>query len=107
MSCHLNGGGEAPQFVLGGTLYDPAGNPVSGAEVRLVDASGKARSTYSSTNGTFFMQGSGFAGPAHVGVRDGANQQDMFTALQSPGGGACSSCHCTGGSCAVPPVHLP
>lgn len=107
MSCHQNGGGEAPQFSLGGTVYDGTGGPVSGAEVRLVDAKGKATSVYTGTNGTFYMQGGGFAAPAQVGVRSASGARDMISALQAPGGGACSSCHCAGGSCTVPAIHLP
>lgn len=107
MRCHQNGGGEAPQFSLGGTLRDPSGGAVSGAEVRLVDANGNATSVHTASNGTFYMRGSGFAAPAHVGVRDATSTQDMFSALQAANGGACSSCHCSGGSCTVPPIHLP
>lgn len=107
MSCHQNGGGEAPQFVFGGTLYDGSGNPVAGAEVRFVDANGVAASVYTATNGTFYQTGSGFAAPGHVGVRDANHSADMLTALPSPSGGACSSCHCTGSSCSVPEIHLP
>ena len=107
MSCHRSGGGDAPQFALGGTLYDGSGRAVSGAEVRLVDAKGKATSVYTGTNGTFYVQGSGFAAPAQVGVRNATSTRDMISALQASNGGACSSCHCTGGSCTVPAIHLP
>ncbi|HVU03277.1 MAG TPA: carboxypeptidase-like regulatory domain-containing protein [Polyangiaceae bacterium] len=107
MSCHTNGSDEAPRFAFGGTLYDPQGNPVAGAEVRLVDANGNAKSVYTASNGTFFAQGGSFAGPAHVGVRTATDSEDMFTALQSPGGGACSSCHCSGTGCTVSAVHVP
>jgi len=107
MSCHKSGGGEAPRFALGGTLYDGMGKAVGGAEVRLVDATGKASSVYTGTNGTFYLNGAGFAGPAFVGVRNATSTQDMFTALQSSNGGACSSCHCTGPQCTVSAIHLP
>lgn len=107
MSCHRTGGGEAPRFSFGGTLYDGSGKPVAGAEVRLVDANGKASSVYTGSNGTFYGQGSGFAAPAQVGVRNASGAKDMVSALQASNGGACSSCHCTGGTCSVPPVHLP
>jgi hypothetical protein len=106
MSCHMTGGGEAPRFSFGGTLYDASSNPVAGAEVRLVDTNGKATSVYTSTSGTFYSQGTGFAAPAHVGVRDAMHESDMLTALQASNGG-CSSCHCTGSGCAVTPIHLP
>ena len=107
MSCHRTGGGEAPRFSFGGTLYDQSGNPVAGAEVRLVDANGKAASVYTGTNGTFYGEGSGFAAPAQVGVRNASSAKDMVSALQASNGGGCSSCHCTGGTCSVPPIHLP
>ena len=107
MTCHRTGGDEAPRFSFGGTLYDKSGNPVAGAEVRLVDTNGKATSVYTSTTGTFYGQGTGFAAPAQVGVRNASGAADMISPLQASNGGACSSCHCTGGSCTVPPIHLP
>jgi hypothetical protein len=112
MGCHT-GGGNVPSFELGGTLYDGNGNPVSGAEVRLVDANGTAASVYTGPTGTFYKSGSSLAGPAHIGVRNATSQQEMLTALQSGSqppastGGACSACHCTGSGCAVAPIHLP
>ena len=113
MGCHANGGGDAPQFELGGTVYDASGNAVSGAEVRLVDANGTATSVYSGPSGTFYKSGSGFAGPAHIGIRNATSTQNMMTALQSTSqppastGGACSACHCTGAGCTMAPIHLP
>jgi hypothetical protein len=113
MGCHGNGNGDAPQFEFGGTLYDGSGNAVPGAEVRLVDSSGNGTSVYSGPTGTFYKEGSGFAGPAHIGVRSATSTQSMLTALQSASqppastGGACSACHCTGTGCTMAPVHLP
>jgi hypothetical protein len=106
MSCHATGGGEAPRFSFGGTVYDPMGNPVVGAEVRLVDANGKATSVYTSSSGTFYSQGTGFAAPAHVGVRDATIASDMLPELKASDG-ACSGCHCVGAACMDIPVHLP
>jgi hypothetical protein len=105
MSCHRNGGGEAPRFSFGGTLYDASGKPVAGAEVRVLDANGKATSVYTSATGTFYS-GATFAAPAHVGLRNATASEDMLTLLDAQGG-ACSSCHCSGGTCTVPPIHLP
>jgi hypothetical protein len=106
MSCHRTGGGDAPRFSFGGTLYDGSGKAVAGAEVRVVDTSGKGTSVYTSNTGTFYS-GAAFAAPAHVGVRTAKASADMLSALQATNGGACSSCHCTGGSCTVTPIHLP
>jgi len=118
MQCHSGGGGgggddDAPQFEIGGTVYNGSGVGVGGAEVRLVDANNNATSVYTGSNGTFYIRGSGFAGPAHVGVRNASAVQNMITALQSGSqppattGGACSACHCTGSGCTVSDVHLP
>jgi hypothetical protein len=113
MQCHAGGGGNAPQFAFGGTLYDGSGKAVVGAEVRFVNASGTATSVYTGPSGTFYSRGSGFAGPAHVGVRNATSQEDMYTALQATSqppastGGACSACHCTGGTCTQALIHLP
>jgi hypothetical protein len=113
MQCHAGGGGEAPQFAFGGTLYDGSGNSVSGAEVRLLDANGNGTSVYTGPAGTFYSRGFGFTGPAYVGVRDASNTQEMLVALQSGSqppastGGACGACHCSGTGCTVAPIHLP
>jgi hypothetical protein len=113
LSCHTGGGNQVPTFEFGGTLYDGSGNPASGVEVRLVDANGKATSVYSGPSGTFYKEGSGFAGPAHIGVRNATSQQEMLIALQSGSqppastGGACGACHCTGSGCTIARIHLP
>jgi hypothetical protein len=108
MHCHKSGGGDAPAFSFGGTLYDPTGKPVGGAEVRLVDAKGVATSVYSGANGTFWLNGNGFAMPAQIGVRNATVVQDMYTPLTAANNGAaCSSCHCIGAGCSVSKVHLP
>jgi hypothetical protein len=112
MNCH-GSGGSGPGFAFGGTVYDGSGAAVVGAEVRFVDSTGKATSVYSGPSGTFYLHGTGFSGPAHVGVRDATNTQEMFTALQSgaqspaSSGGACSACHCSGTGCTQAPIHLP
>jgi hypothetical protein len=108
IGCHEHAG----SFTIGGTVYDGSGNAVSGAEVRVVDATSKAFSVYTGSNGTFHSSTS-FTAPAHIGVRDATHTADMITALQSgsqppaPSGGACSGCHCTGTGCTVSAVHLP
>ena len=91
-------------FAFGGTVYSSATGttPVSSAEVRVVDATGKAYSAYSDANGNFYFSAtSGFAAPAKVGVRDGSNTALMIGTINT---GACNGCH-TGSSTAR--VHLP
>jgi hypothetical protein len=110
-SCHNHG------FTFAGTVFDASGVGVGGAEVRLVDATGKVISVYTdnlggSSQGNFYSSQS-FVAPAHVGVRNATNAQVMITAIQtgaqSPAstGGACNACHCTGTGCAIAPIHLP
>jgi hypothetical protein len=95
--CHNHG------FTFAGTLTDGNGKGLAGAEVRLVDASGKAISVHTSANGNFHSSTS-FAAPARVGARNAASKAIMVTSLTAANGG-CNSCHATGAS--TLPIHLP
>jgi hypothetical protein len=112
VGCHQSQGGEAPQFTLAGTVVDATGAGVGGAEVRLVDANGMAFSVYSDNSGNSgsagnFSSRTAWVAPAHVGVRNATNTQDMLVTISQSQGG-CNSCHCTGGgACVTPEVHLP
>ncbi len=103
MGCHATGGGEAPQFSFGGTLYDGSGNAVAGAEIRVVDANGKATSVYTAANGNFHGSGT-LALPGHAGARDAKDKALMVSALTY---GGCNKCHCTGSGCTTTQLHLP
>jgi hypothetical protein len=103
MGCHATGGGEAPQFSFGGTVYDGTGNAVAGAEIRVVDANGRATSVYSGSNGNFHGSGS-LALPGHAGARNASSKALMVSSLTY---GGCNKCHCTGGGCTTTPLHLP
>jgi hypothetical protein len=117
--CHssLGGHSEAPTFVIGGTVYqDYAGQiPAEGVEIRIVDSSGNAASTYSAHNGAFFLRDSNSNGvtfPAVVGARDGTTTRPMITTLSTSSMGSCgqSTCHVSGGSPAngtYYPIHVP
>jgi hypothetical protein len=104
MGCHATGGGEAPRFLFGGTLYNGSGAAVSGAEVRVVDANGTGYSVYTASNGNFYQTGGGLATPAHAGARNASGSELMVSSLTN---GGCNSCHCTGSSCATTRIHLP
>jgi hypothetical protein len=96
-SCHNHG------FTFAGTIYDASGTAVSGAEIRLVDSTGKGISVYSASDGNFYSS-TAWTGPAMVGARSASNTQVMVETLSSAQGG-CNSCHASGG--ATNPIHLP
>ncbi len=102
--CHGGGGGEAPSFLIGGTVYaDYKGTtPAPGVEVRIVDSAGHAASAYSGSNGNFYIRSSAANGvtfPAVIGARDATATRPMITVLSSPGMGSCgqTKCHVAGG----------
>jgi len=95
--CHNHG------FTFAGTVTDGAGAGVAGAEVRLVDANGKAISVYTGSNGNFHSS-TAFVAPAHIGVRNASAKSVMVTALQATNGG-CNGCHGTGLTVAA--IHVP
>ena len=107
--CHNHG------FTIAGTLFDSAGAGIGGAEVRLVDSTGKVISVYTATGGSQgnFYSKTSFVGPAHIGVRNATGTQTMITAIQTTAqapastGGACNACHCSGGGCTIAAIHLP
>ena len=106
MDCH---GKNETAFLIGGTIYkDYAGTaPAAGVEIRIVDTNGHAASTYSNSDGNFFIKSSGstVALPAVVGARDGTLARPMITQLTG-GMGSCgqAGCHDKSG---YGPLHLP
>ena len=96
--CHNHG------FTFAGTLTDGAGNPVAGAEVRLLDANGQGILVHTGANGNFHSS-TPWTAPAHVGARTAANKVVMVTPLSAPANGGCNGCHATGGT--VVPIHVP
>jgi hypothetical protein len=114
--CHptSGGGGDAPPFLIGGTVYqDYKGTiPAPGVEVRVVDSKGNAASVYSGTNGNFYINaGATVTFPAMVGARDGTTTRPMVTSLAGTMGScAWAGCHIVGGSPstgAYYPIHVP
>jgi hypothetical protein len=102
LQCH--NGSNQTQFTFAGTLYDGSGNAVVGAEVRVVDSTGKGVSTYSCSNGNFYVKGGSLATPGHTGARNAANSASMVSSLTN---GGCNSCHCSGSGCTTTAIHLP
>ena len=118
--CHgTSGGGEAPSFLLGGTVYaDYTGTtPAAGVEVRIVDSAGHAVSTYSSSNGNFYIRSgsaNGVTFPAIVGARNATTVRPMITTLSTASMGSCgqTKCHVPGGGPQTNtgnyyPIHVP
>jgi hypothetical protein len=112
--CH---GGEAPGFLIGGTVYtDYKGTtPAVGVEVRIVDSAGHAASAYSGPNGNFHIPSgtNGVTFPAAVGARSGSISRPMITTLTSSMG-SCGQTHChlpgggpPSGTGNYYPIHVP
>jgi len=91
-------------FAFAGTIYDGSGKALSGVEVRVVDSTGMAISTYSCTNGNFYVQNGSFTAPGHTAARNAASTTSMVSAMTN---GGCNSCHCTGAGCVTTRIHLP
>jgi hypothetical protein len=119
--CHgsvgAGGGGEGPTFLIGGTVYSDykGSSPAAGVEIRIVDSAGHAASTYSGSNGNFYIGGNanGVTFPAIVGARDGSTSRPMITPLNAMMG-SCGqqSCHVPGGGPTTNthdyyPIHVP
>ena len=107
--CHGGSNPDGPAFVIGGTVYaDYAGKtPLAGVEIRVVDANGKATSTYSATGGNFYISGKSgsIAFPAVVGARNSSSTRPMITTLSSAAMGGCASGGCHGNG--IDPIHVP
>jgi hypothetical protein len=96
--CHNHG------FTFAGTLFDAAGAAVSSAEIRLVDANGKAILVHSGTNGNFYSS-TPWTSPAKVAARTATSKVVMVGALATASNGGCNGCHTTGGT--APKIHVP
>lgn len=120
--CHPTaggGGGDAPSFLIGGTVYaDYKGTtPAPGVEIRIVDSAGHSASTYSGSNGNFYVRSgsaNGVTFPAVIGARNATTTRPMITVLSSASMGSCgqTTCHVPGGG--LPsgtgnyyPIHVP
>jgi hypothetical protein len=135
--CHSPGGGggdHGPALLIGGTVYQdypPDGGitvtvdagdagliqqtiaqlPAAGVEIRVLDEHGNAMSTYSSSNGTFYILASNAGAvtiPAWVGARDANTTRPMITELTGNMGNCSQSgCHVGTENGGYYRVHLP
>jgi len=118
--CHAISGGTngAPNFVLGGTVYEDyvGKTAASGVEIRVVDSVGNAVSVYSGPAGTFYLGPAGDGGvvfPIAVGARNATSTRPMITTVTSALG-SCdqATCHVPGGGPMTStgnyyPIHVP
>lgn len=92
-NCHGTAGGPRA-FAFAGTVYkDAAGTqPAPRVEVRVLDANGKALSTFTDADGNFFLPraGNAVAFPARSGTRDADTTRLMVAGLAE---GNCNGCH--------------
>jgi hypothetical protein len=104
LKCHDGGGGEAPTFTLGGTLYsDTAGTaPVTGATIRVIDANGEEITMVSARNGNFWTSQQ-MAFPVQVRASRCPDTQPMSSPVDQAGG----DCNQAGCHDADFRVHLP
>jgi hypothetical protein len=113
--CHDGSGPQAPEpFTIAGTVFKDYAGTIAypGVEVVVQDATGRIRTTYSHTNGNFYMGGGALALPATVAARDSTTTRPMVTQLTTAGMASCASagCHIIGGSPstgAYYPIHIP
>jgi hypothetical protein len=84
--------------------------------VRILDGAGHAASTYSGSNGNFYIRAGtdSVAFPAVVGARNATTSRPMITMLSTAGMGSCNqtTCHVPGGGPQTNtgdyyPIHVP
>jgi hypothetical protein len=109
ISCHAMSGGEAPAFVVAGTVYPTAREPddcngingtTSATTVVIVDANNRSTSVPVNAVGNFYMQTSTpVALPFRAKVVRGGAERAMLTPQMT---GDCNSCHTQDGANGAP-----
>jgi hypothetical protein len=85
----------APKLLLGGTAYRGS-QPAAGVEIRITDASGAMLgSTFSDSDGNFWVKSSSSFSGARVGARDASGMLTMKAQISS---GNCNASDCHGPS---------
>jgi hypothetical protein len=106
ISCHARGGGEAPNFVIAGTLYPTGHEPDncngsngSGAKVVVTDNAGKSVTLIPNGVGNFSSSAS-LTAPYKAKVVNAAGVERVMSSTASTGD--CNSCHTQNGSNGAP-----
>jgi hypothetical protein len=108
ISCHGRSGGEAPSYVIAGTLYPTGHEPdncngangtTSGAKVVVTDNSGKSVTLTPNSVGNFYSSTS-LTAPFKAKVVNSAGVERVMASTTSTGD--CNSCHTQSGSNGAP-----
>ncbi len=106
ISCHQRSGGEAPSYVLAGTVYDTGHEPdlclsstaSTATTVEITDAANHVFTTAVGSNGNFSFSSrrlTGFTLPYRARIIRNGSSRAMATAQTS---GDCNSCHTAAGT---------
>jgi hypothetical protein len=108
ISCHARSGGEAPTFVIAGTLYPTGHEPdncngasgsTTGAKIVVTGSNGNTVSLTPNGAGNFYSSTS-LPGPYKAKVVNGAGVERVMSGTASTGD--CNSCHTQNGASAAP-----
>jgi hypothetical protein len=108
ISCHARSGGEAPTFVIAGTLYPTGHEPdncngasgsTSGAKIVVVGSNGNSVSLTPNGAGNFYSSTS-LPGPYKAKVVSGSGVERVMSSTASTGD--CNSCHTQNGANGAP-----
>lgn len=108
ISCHGRSGGEAPRFVIAGTLYPTGHEPDNcngangtaiGAKVVVTDSSGKSVTLTPNSAGNF-SSSTALTAPFKAKVVNAAGIERVMASVASTGD--CNSCHTQSGSSGAP-----
>lgn len=106
VNCHASSGGEAPTFMIAGTIYPTAHEPdlcngangTNGAQVVITGANGVSTTLTPNAAGNFYYTGA-VATPFRAKVIYLGRERDMASAQTS---GDCNSCHTQNGAMSAP-----
>jgi hypothetical protein len=108
ISCHARSGGEAPTFVIAGTLYPTGHEPdncngasgsTTGAKIVVTGSNGNTVSLTPNGAGNFYSSTS-LPGPYKAKVVNGTGVERVMSGTASTGD--CNSCHTQNGASAAP-----